>query len=74
MAPKKLIDQPQVSRQSLLHANTEEENYCDAENNLPLNQEGALNPMFDPIVASPSGKGKSQASSASNCENSYDAA
>ena len=63
MAPKKITDHLRVARQSSLPEGFEEGNYSDAENNPPLNQEGALNPTFDPIIASPSGKGKSSASS-----------
>ena len=66
MAPKtKLSDKLRALRRSLSpsHGDPEEGEFSDEENNPPLNQEGALNPTFDPIVASPSGKGKSQASS-----------
>ena len=63
MAPKKITDHLRVARQSPLPEGPEEGEYSDAENNPPLNQEGALNPTFDPIIASPSGKGKSSASS-----------
>jgi hypothetical protein len=51
MAPKKITDQLRVARQSPLSASPEEGNYNDPENP-PPNQEGALNPTFDPIVAS----------------------
>ena len=70
MAPKKLIDHLRVSRQSPLHADLEEGNYSEAESNSPLNQEGPLNPTFDPIVASLCGKKKRQALSSSNNKNS----
>jgi len=63
MAPKKITDHLRVARQSPLPEGPEEGDYNDAENNPPLNKEGALNPTFDPIVASPSGKSKSPASS-----------
>jgi len=75
MAPKKLIDQLRVSRQSPLHADPEEGNYNDAENNPPLIRQGELSPTFDHIVASPSDKRKSPASSsATNYEHSEAAA
>jgi hypothetical protein len=66
MAPKtKLSDKLRALRRSLSpsHRDPEEGEFSDEENNPPLNQEGALNPTFDPIVASPASKGKSQASS-----------
>jgi hypothetical protein len=65
MAPKKLSDKLRALRRSLSfsHADPEEGKYIDEDNNPPLNQEGALNPTFDPIVASPAIKGKSLASS-----------
>jgi hypothetical protein len=53
MAPKKITDQLRVARQSPLPESPEEGDYSDVENTPPLNQEGALNPTFDPIVASP---------------------
>jgi hypothetical protein len=74
MAPKKISDQLRVARQSPLPASPEEGDYSDAENNPPLNQEGALNPTFDPIIASPSGKGKGQASSSTTTYDSNAAA
>ena len=68
MAPKKLSDKLRVLRQTLssLRADPEEGEYNDAENNPPLNLEGALNPTFDPIVDSPASKGKSSASSSAS--------
>ena len=75
MAPKKITDHLRVARQWPLPEYPEGGNYNNPEHNPPLNQEGALNPTFDPIVLSPSGKGKSSASSsATNFENSQDAA
>ena len=65
MAPKKLSDKLRDLRRSLSpsHADPEVGEFSDEENNPPLNQEVALNPTFDPIVASPASKGKSSASS-----------
>jgi len=63
MAPKEITDHLRVARQSPLPEGPEEGDYNDAENNPPLSHKGALNPTFDPIIASPSGKGKSPASS-----------
>ena len=74
MAPKKISDQLRVARQSPLPASPEEGDYSDAENNPPLNQEGALNPTFDPIIASPSSKGKGQASSSTTTRDEHIAA
>ena len=69
MVPKKITGQLRVARRSPLPESPEEGEYNDAENKPPLNQDGALNPAFDPIVASPSNKGKiSAASSATTRE------
>jgi hypothetical protein len=48
MAPKKITDNLRVARQSPQPEGPEEGDYSDAENNPPLNQEGAMKPTFDP--------------------------